>query len=88
MSQARLQAEKGNQAKTRALGHISHVLRTPLSEISALYELLLHSQIDAQQRAWLSRSQDTTRLLMGMISDLLDLSGLDSGQLVVARQNF
>lgn len=63
-------------------------LRSPLSEISALTELLLHSQIDAQQRAWLSRSQDAARLLMGMICDLLDLSKLDSGQLVLARQNF
>lgn len=88
LRQARLQAEKADQAKTRFLGHISHELRTPLSEISALNELLLHSQIDAQQRAWLSRSQDAARLLMGMISDLLDLSRLESGQLVLARQNF
>jgi PAS domain S-box-containing protein len=88
LRQARLQAEKADQAKTRFLGHISHELRTPLSEISALNELLLHSQIDVPQRAWLSRSQDAARLLMGMISDLLDLSRLDSGQLVLARQNF
>jgi PAS domain S-box-containing protein len=88
LRQARLQAEKADQAKTRFLGHISHELRTPLSEISALNELLLHSQLDAQQRAWLSRSQDAARLLMGMISDLLDLSRLESGQLVLARQNF
>ncbi len=88
LRQARLQAEKADQAKTRFLGHISHELRTPLSEISALNELLLHSQIDAPQRAWLSRSQDAAGLLMSMISDLLDLSRLESGQLVLARQNF
>lgn len=85
---ARFQAEKADQAKTRFLGHISHEFRTPLSEISALTELLLHSQIDAQQREWLRQSQDAGRLLMGMISDLLDLSRMDSGQLVLARKDF
>lgn len=88
LRQARLQAEKADQAKTRFLGHISHELRTPLSEITALNELLLHSQIDAPQRVWLSQSQDAARLLMGVISDLLDMSRLESGQLVLARQNF
>jgi PAS domain S-box-containing protein len=88
LHQARLQAEKADRVKTRFLGHISHELRTPLSQISALTELLLHSQITEQQRAWMQQSQDAARLLMGMISDLLDLSRMESGQLVLARQDF
>lgn len=88
LRQALAQAEKADEAKTRFLGHISHELRTPLSEITALTELLLHSQIDAQQREWLQQSQAAGRLLMCMISDLLDLSRMDSGQLVLARQDF
>ena len=85
---ARLQAEKANMAKTRFLGHISHEIRTPMSAMMALTDLLLHSNIDAQQREWLQQSHDAGRLLLGMINDILDLTKMDSVQLVLERQRF
>lgn len=88
LRQARIQAEKANMAKTRFLGHISHEIRTPMSAIMALTDLLLRSDIHAQQREWLQQSQDAGHLLLDMINDILDLSKMESGQLVLARQVF
>lgn len=88
LREALLQAEKANLAKTRFLGHISHEIRTPLSAMLALNDLLLNSDVDEKQRAWLNQSQDAGRLLQGMINDILDFSKMESGQLALVSKPF
>lgn len=81
--QARQMAEKSNAAKTEFLAHISHEIRTPMSAILASTELALSTSLTAQQRTLLQKSKSAGRLLLGIINDILDLSKLEHGKLVL-----
>ncbi len=81
--QARQMAEKSNAAKTEFLAHISHEIRTPMSAILASTELALSTSLTPQQRTLLGKSKSAGRLLLGIINDILDLSKLEHGKLVL-----
>ena len=83
LREARQMAEKSNAAKTEFLAHISHEIRTPMSAILASTELVLSTSLTAQQRTLLQKSKSAGRLLRGIINDILDLSKLEHGKLVL-----
>lgn len=83
LREARQMAEKSNAAKTEFLAHISHEIRTPMSAILASTELVLNTPLTAQQRTLLQKSKSAGRLLLGIINDILDLSKLEHGKLVL-----
>jgi len=62
----------------------SHELRTPMTSIMGFSELLLSRDPSAEQRAdWLGRINRESKRLTGIIDDLLDVSRIQSGRLVV-----
>lgn len=83
LREARQMAEKSNAAKTEFLAHISHEIRTPMSAILASTELALSTSLTLQQRTLLQKSKSAGRLLLGIINDILDLSKLEHGKLVL-----
>ncbi len=83
LREARQMAEKSNAAKTEFLAHISHEIRTPMSAILASTELVLSTPLTPEQRALLQKSKNAGRLLLGIINDILDLSKLEHGKLVL-----
>ncbi len=83
LREARQMAEKSNAAKTEFLAHISHEIRTPMSAILASTDLVLSTSLTAQQRTLLQKSKSAGRLLRGIINDILDLSKLEHGKLVL-----
>lgn len=83
LREARQMAEKSNAAKTEFLAHISHEIRTPMSAILASTELALSTSLTPQQRTLLQKSKSAGRLLLGIINDILDLSKLEHGKLVL-----
>ena len=83
LREARQMAEKSNAAKTEFLAHISHEIRTPMSAILASTELVLSTPLTSQQSTLLEKSKSAGRLLLGIINDILDLSKLEHGKLVL-----
>lgn len=71
-----------NQVQTQFLATVSHELRTPLTSIIAFTELLL-KQCTGQQREYLLDVLESSRRLLGMVNDLLDLSRLGAGRLQI-----
>jgi signal transduction histidine kinase len=82
---ALLLAEHSNRAKSRFLATVSHEMRTPLNGILGMTQLLQQSSADPAQRAQLDVVVQSARHLQSVIGDLLDLSRIESGRLVIDR---
>lgn len=78
---ARIDAETASQAKTMFVATISHELRTPLHGILGHLELLARSSLDDAQQERLSRVTQSADALLATISDVLELSSIESGEL-------
>jgi signal transduction histidine kinase len=81
----RARAESANLTKNAFLGMMSHELRTPLNAIGGYVDLMdmeIHGPVTEAQHADLARIRTNQRYLMGLISDLLNLTKVSSGQLV------
>lgn len=79
---ALVQAEAANKAKSTFLANMSHELRTPLNAILGFSELMASSgDITREQRENLEIISDSGRGLLDLITDVLDMARIDTGQL-------
>jgi PAS domain S-box-containing protein len=77
-------AESANKAKAEFLAAMSHELRTPLNAIGGYAQLLatgLGGPVTEEQRAYLERIRRSQQHLMAIITDLLNFSRIEAGQL-------
>lgn len=81
-------AEKASRAKSEFLANMSHEVRTPLNAIMGLNHLLLETQITDEQRQWLKLMEDSSRSLLNLLNDVLDLSRIEAGKLRLEQVYF
>ena len=79
--QARIAAEKANQAKSVFLARISHEVRTPLHSILGFAQLLEMDQLGEKQRASVEQIVASGKHLNSLISEVLDIARAESGEL-------
>jgi signal transduction histidine kinase/CheY-like chemotaxis protein len=70
----------GPTQRDRYLASLSHELRTPLNGVLGMADLLAHTRLAADQRAYLDALQESGRHLLGLVNDVLDLARLDAGE--------
>lgn len=85
---AKEQAEEANAAKTRFLGNVSHELRTPITAVLGMNELAQREEDTIRRNEFLAIVEEAGQSLLGLLNDLIDLSRIDSGQLVLASEPF
>jgi PAS domain S-box-containing protein len=86
--QALREAEQASSAKGRFLANMSHEIRTPMNAIMGLARLLEDAPLGRRERGYVVRMQLAAKSLLGMLSDVLDFSKVEAGQLVLERRAF
>ena len=82
-------AEKANRAKTLFLSNVSHDLRTPVNAIVSLTALARQDTGDAGKMGQtLDRIESASKLLQGIINDVLDLSAIENEKIKLVREPF
>lgn len=83
LKEAKENAVRANQAKSEFLSQMSHDIRTPLNAILGFSDILHNEITDKRQGDYLSSIRSSGRTLLGLIDDILDLSRIEAGKLVL-----
>jgi len=81
-------AQAANNAKSAFLANMSHEIRTPMNSIIGFMELALDNDISPQVRGYLEKIKDSTKWLLRIINDILDISKIESGNLELEKIPF
>ena len=82
-------AQQANRAKTTFLSNMSHEIRTPMNAIIGLNNIALaDGETPEKTRGYLEKIDASAHHLLGIINDILDMSRIESGRMVVKNEEF
>lgn len=88
LEQAKNQIGIVNRMKNEFLSHVSHELRTPIGGIMGMIEVLMHRLEDRDLRQFLAVIRESSRSLLSIVEDILDLSRIETGKLELRSMEF
>lgn len=82
-------AEAANEAKSTFLSKMSHEIRTPMNAIAGLSELAVsHGDTPPKVKEYLTKIQASSEYLLSLINDILDMSRIENGKMILTPEKF
>lgn len=85
---AKDQALEASRLKSIFLANMSHEIRTPLNGVSGMTDLLSQTEMNEEQKRFISYIQRSSETLTRLVNDILDFSKIESGKIEIESVSF
>jgi signal transduction histidine kinase/CheY-like chemotaxis protein len=81
-------AESATAARMKMFAEVSHEIRSPLNGVIGMVDLLADTELDPQQREFVSTIQSSSKTMLGVLNDVLDFAKIEEGKVVLEEVDF
>ncbi|HEB62182.1 MAG TPA: PAS domain S-box protein, partial [Bacteroidetes bacterium] len=88
LRKARDLARQSAQMKEQFIASISHEMRTPMNAILGMSNLVIQTNLNKEQRDYISSIKQSSEILLGIINDILEISTIQTGKIKFENKDF